>query len=169
MLGKMKQSPMDPLFTMDEVAAQEEELVLDSFTQKDVKILGDIMHQINEEYQMAFAFEIYVNGLTVYKFLPEGTGKINALWMEKKIETVMTMGYSTMRYWILTDSIGVKRNPDFYPTEPIVRCGGGFPIRVKSAGVIGAIACSGPGDQNDHLFCIEALRRLKKQMADKKQ
>ena len=161
MLGKMKQSPVDPLFTIEEITAQEEELVLDSFTQKDVKALGDIMHQINEDYQMAFAFEIYINGLVAYKYLPEGTGMINDLWMEKKVRTVMTMNYSTMRYWIVTESIGGKRNPDLYPTEPIVMCGGGFPIHVKSAGVIGAIACSGPGDQNDHLFCVEALRRFK--------
>ena len=53
MLGKMKQSPIDPSFTMEEIIAQEEELMLDSFSQKDARVLGDIMHQINEAYQMA--------------------------------------------------------------------------------------------------------------------
>lgn len=162
MLGKMKQSPTDPIFTMDEVIAQEEELVLDSFTRKDVKLLADIMHGINEDYHMSFAFEIYVNELVVYKYLPEGTGKINDLWMEKKINTVMTMNYSTMHYWLFIEAIGGKRKPEFYPADPVVTCGGGFPINVKGFGVIGAIACSGPGDQNDHLFCLEALRRFKK-------
>ena len=165
MFDKMKQSPTDPLFTMEEVTAQEEELMLDSFTRKDVKRLGDIMHEINREYGVAFAFEIYVNELTAYKFLPEGTGKINDLWMEKKVRTVMTLGYSTMHYWIFTESIGGKRKPDFYPSEDVVMCGGGFPLHVRGAGIIGAIACSGPGDQNDHLFCLEALRRFKKQKA----
>lgn len=162
MLGKMEQSPVDPLFTMEEVIAHEEELVLDSFTRKDAKTLADIMFQINEEYQMAFAFEIYLEGMVVYKYLPEGTGKINDLWMERKINTVMTFHYSTMHYWIFSESIGAKRNVSFYPTEPVAMCGGGFPIHVRNVGVIGALICSGPGDQNDHLFCLEALRRFKK-------
>lgn len=159
MIGGMEQNPMDPLFTLEEVEAQEEKYRFDSFTQSDAKRLGDIMFQINEDYKMSFAFEIVINGLVVYKYLPEGTGKLNDIWMQKKVDTVMTMRYSTMHYWIATDAIGGKREPSFYPTKDIEMCGGGFPIYVKGAGVIGAIACSGPGDQNDHEFCVEALKR----------
>ena len=165
MLGKSEQNPNEPLFTFEEVSAQEEQFVLDHFTQKDVRGMAEIMFEICDEYQMSFAFSIYLNGVTVFQYLPEGTGKCHAEWMRKKINTVMTMGMSTMRLWALGDMLGKKRVPSFLPADDIVECGGGFPIKVNSAGLIGAIACSGPGDQNDHEFCLEVMKRYTEKTA----
>ena len=161
MLGKSEQNPNEPLFTFDEVLAQEEAYTLDHFTQKDVRRMAEIMFGICDEYQMSFAFSIYLNGVTVFQYLPEGTGKCHAEWMRKKINTVLTMNMSTMRLWALAEMLGKKRVASFLPVEDIVECGGGFPIKVDGAGIIGAIACSGPGDQNDHEFCVEVLKRYK--------
>ena len=74
---------------------------------------------------------------------------------------MLTMNMSTMRLWALAEMLGKKRVASFLPAEDIVECGGGFPIKVDGAGIIGAIACSGPGDQNDHEFCVEVLKRYK--------
>ena len=57
MLGKSEQNPNEPLFTFDEVLAQEEAYTLDHFTQKDVRRMAEIMFGVCDEYQMSFAFE----------------------------------------------------------------------------------------------------------------
>ena len=162
MLGKSEQSATEPLFTLEEVIRQEKVCQLDHFTQKDVRKMAEITMSICDEYQMNFAVQIYLNGVTVYKYLPEGTGKLHEIWLQKKIETVLMMGgMSTMRIWAMGHEMGQVRKQDFYPSDNIVQCGGGFPIHVKGVGVIGVLAASGPGDQNDHEFCIEAFRRFK--------
>ena len=159
MLGKTKQSPTEPGFALEDLILQEEKYVFDHFTQSDAGRLGRIMFEVCDEFQMDFAFEIYLNGMIVFKYLPEGSGKLNDVWMDKKIATVMLTGWSTMRVWAMQESIGRKRTVSLLPEENYVMCGGGFPIRVRGAGVTGALVCSGPGDQNDHEFCIEALER----------
>lgn len=159
MLGQMPQSSTEPLFELEDVIRQEETYQFDSFTQKDVRRLAEIMFQICDEYQMNFAFAVYLNGITVFKHLPDGTAKCHDLWLQKKINTVMIMTWSTMRLWALGHKLGQVRKQEFLPSDELVQCGGGFPIYVKGAGVIGALAASGPGDQNDHEFCIEVLKR----------
>jgi uncharacterized protein (UPF0303 family) len=118
------------------------------------------MLDICRDYSFSFGCEVYLNGMTVFKSMPEGTGRLNDAWMKRKIETVLLTGWSTMRLWAFHEMVGVKRDTSLVPNQEYVNCGGGFPIRVKGAGVIGAIACSGPGDQMDHEFCIEAMERF---------
>ena len=160
MFGERENNPAAPGFELPELIEQEEKYVFDSFTQSDALRLGSIMQDICRDYDVSFGCEIYLNGVTVFKSMPEGTGRLNDAWMKRKIDTVLMTGWSTMRLWAFNEMIGVKRVPSIVPTTDYVTCGGGFPIKVKGAGVIGAIASSGPGDQIDHEFCIEALERF---------
>ena len=43
---------------------------------------------------------------------------------------------------------------------PWVPAGGGFPFLLKDGEVVGALAVSGPGDQNDHYFGLECVEEL---------
>jgi uncharacterized protein (UPF0303 family) len=159
MLGQREQNPAAPGFELPELIEQEERFVFDHFTQSDALRLGRIMLDICEEYDVSFGCEIYLNGMTVFKSMPEGTGRMNDAWMKRKIDTVLLTGWSTMRLWAFHEMIGSKRAASIVPVSEYVTCGGGFPVKVRGAGIIGAIACSGPGDQIDHEFCIEALER----------
>lgn len=164
MFGEKENDPMAPGFELPELIEQEERFVFDHFTQSDALKLGKIMQNICTDYDVSFGCEIYLNGITVFKSMPEGTGRLNDAWMKRKIDTVLLTGWSTMRLWAFNEMIGVKRNTSIVPVTDYVSCGGGFPIKVKGTGVIGAIACSGPGDQTDHEFCIEALERFFKEL-----
>ena len=159
MFGERELNPASPGFELPELIEQEEKFVFDHFTQDDALRLGQIMQDICRDYDVSFGCEIYLNGMTVFKSMPEGTGRLNDAWMKRKIETVLLTGWSTMRLWAFHEMIGSKRALSIVPVTDYVAGGGGFPIRVKGAGVIGAIAGSGPGDQIDHEFCIEALER----------
>jgi len=160
MLGKTEQNPAAPGFELLDLMAQEELYTFDSFTQSDALRLGKLMLAVSEEYGLTSGVEIVLNDMTVFKQMPEGTSRLNDAWMNKKVQTVLLTGWSTMRLWAMHEMIGQKRAGNMLPNEDYVMCGGGFPIRVKGAGVIGAIACSGPGDQNEHELIIEALKRF---------
>lgn len=160
MFGEREQNPMAPGFELPELIEQEEKFIFDHFTNDDALKLGKIMQDICADYDVSFGCEVFLNGITIFKSMPEGTGRLNDGWMKRKIETVLLTGWSTMRLWAFNEMIGIKRNPSIVPVTDYVTCGGGFPINVKGAGVIGAIAASGPGDQIDHEFCIEALERF---------
>lgn len=161
MIGERKQNPAAPGFELAELISQEEECRFDHFTQGDALRLGEIMVSISREVSMPFGVEIFLNGMVVFKYMPEGTGRLNDAWMEKKIETVLTTGWSTMRVWATHEAIGVHREGGMLPNNKYVMCGGGFPIFVNGVGVVGAIACSGPGDQAEHEFLVESIRRFR--------
>ena len=55
------------------------------------------MFDVCEEFQMSFGFQIYLNGMVVFKYLPDGCGKLNDVFMDKKIATVMLTGRNPRR------------------------------------------------------------------------
>lgn len=153
-----EQNPLDPMVSAEEIQAEAERFLFDSFTRKDALELGMIMQEKQKGLNMAFSVMIKFNGLVVFQYLPEGTGGLNLAWMEKKIRTVEMMNCSTMALWVGMNARGIKRDPtELLPISELVMCGGGFPIRLKSGEVVGAVAVSGPGDQNDHFFCVECF------------
>lgn len=154
----MKQSAKESMKSLDEIIAQEEKYQFDSFTASDAIELAKLMIKKEKEIQKPVAFCIYLNGCTVFQYLPEGTGLLNECWFKKKIKTVMSLRWSTMRLWTWQEtSEKIKRNPEMLPTEDVTPCGGGFPINVKGCGCVGVIVVSALGDQADHDFIIDAL------------
>ncbi len=163
-----EQNPLDPIVSAEEIQTEAEKFLFDSFTRKDALELGMIMQEKQKELNMAFSVMIKLNGLVVFQYLPEGTGGLNLAWMEKKIKTVELMRCSTMSLWVAMHAKGVKRTgtvSDILPPSDIVLCGGGFPIKLKNGEIVGAVATSGPGDQNDHFFGIECFDELTRRKA----
>lgn len=92
-----------------------------------------------------------------YAALPGSTAD-NANWARRKRNTVQNFLKSTYRLVL------EQQRPDrtFKPgagldSADYVLAGGGFPITVKGAGVIGVIAVSGLPEREDHGVVVEAL------------
>ena len=156
-----RQSPTECLKDLDELIAQEEKYRFDAFSAGDAIALAKVMMDNEKEWGRPVAFCIYLNGCTVFQYLPEGTGKLNEKWFRKKINTVTTLRWSTMRYWAWQESMGSRRIPELLPDGDIVMCGGGFPITVKGCGIVGVIVVSALGDQADHDFIIDSLEKFR--------
>ncbi len=92
-----------------------------------------------------------------YMALPGTTGD-NPNWVRRKANTVQRMMKSTYRI-VLEKSF----DEDIFPPRrgldnmEFVLAGGSFPVRVKGAGVIGAITVSGLHERDDHRLVVEAL------------
>ncbi|TJV27378.1 MAG: heme-degrading domain-containing protein, partial [Mesorhizobium sp.] len=92
-----------------------------------------------------------------YAAMP-GSNASNPDWARRKINVVRRFLRSTYRMVL------VQQRPDrsFKPGEGLdisdyVLAGGGFPVTVKGAGVIGVIAVSGLPEREDHGVVVDAL------------
>lgn len=159
-----KKDPKQPTkFTAAELRAHEETLRFESFTAKEAMQLAETLQKLTAADGKAAAVQIELNGFEVYRSMPEGTGRYNDLWMQKKKNTVRLMGKSTLRLWTERAAVGFPRPREMAPSGEIVFCGGGFPILLKDGSVIGAIAVSGPaGDEYEHELVVRALTEMLK-------
>lgn len=155
----VRQNPAESMRDLDELIEQEKRFRFDAFGPKDAIDLAKQMMENEKEWGRPVAFCIWLNGYTVFQYLPEGTGKLNETWLKKKIATVTTLGWSTMRFWAWQEKLGIRRVPELVPEADIVPCGGGFPIYVNGCGVVGVIAVSALGDQPEHDFIIDSLEK----------
>jgi len=92
-----------------------------------------------------------------YMALPGTTGD-NPNWVRRKANTVRTLGKSTYRVVLEKtfegDAFPPRRGLD---NMDVVLAGGGFPIRVRGAGLIGAITVSGLHERDDHRVVVDAI------------
>ena len=92
-----------------------------------------------------------------YTALPRTTGD-NRHWVRRKANLVQRVAKSSYRV-VLENKSGVDH---FLPRRGLddadfVMAGGGFPIRVANAGMIGCITISGLHERDDHAVAVQAL------------
>ena len=93
----------------------------------------------------------------LYMAQPPTTGD-NQHWVRRKYNLVQRVSKSSYRV-VLENTSGVDH---FLPrrgldNENFVLAGGGFPIRVKGAGMIGCVTVSGLHERDDHGVAVDAL------------
>src|SRR5205085_12175239 len=92
-----------------------------------------------------------------YMALP-GTTADNANWLRRKANLVQRVSKSSYRVVLEhkkpQNYFGPRRGLD---NMDYVLAGGGFPVWVKNAGMIGAICVSGLHERDDHRMVVEAL------------
>ena len=138
---------------------QEERFQFSSFTQNDARKLGEVIWQVSQSFDKPAAIEIRLNGLTVYRFFPDGTNRNNEVWLRCKANSVDTLGISSYHLFAQLEESGEtlaerRMDPDCYAA-----CGGGFPLRVRGCAVSGTICVSGLPHEQDHQLIIDSLEK----------
>ncbi|RST83103.1 heme-degrading domain-containing protein [Aquibium carbonis] len=87
-----------------------------------------------------------------------GSTDANADWVRRKVATVRRMGRSSYRV-ALEQNTADGLFPARHGLDPkdYVLAGGGFPIRLADAGIIGCVTVSGLPQRQDHALVVEAL------------
>ncbi|WP_087064815.1 heme-binding protein [Intestinibacillus massiliensis] len=129
----------------------------DRFTREDALKLGLKLHENALKYPQGVAVEITVNGLSVFRYVPEGACLNNIKWLERKARTVTQFEMSSLRTMAQLevngeDYVAQKLNPNDYALG-----GGGFPLTVRGVGVVGVIAVSGLPHLDDHQLIVDTL------------
>lgn len=140
------------------VAEQEAALVFDRFDEATAFAVGSLIRERALADKLPIVIDIQTwDRPLFYAALPGSTGS-NPNWARRKRNVVKMFLKSTYRMVLekarpdRTFPVGEGLDPADY-----VLAGGGFPVQVEGAGVIGVIAVSGLPERQDHEVIIAAL------------
>ncbi|NCB28465.1 MAG: hypothetical protein EOM63_01700 [Clostridia bacterium] len=136
---------------------QEELYQFDRFTRGDALRLGLKLNENAQEYPDPVAIEITLNGLTVFRYFPEGTTADNALWLGRKRASVDLMQMSSLHFAAWLEANGETLETRKLDPRAYAACGGGFPILLRGTGAVGSICVSGLPHLDDHRLIVDTL------------
>lgn len=143
---------------------QEEILQFSHFTNEDAWELGNLMVSEAARNHLPVAISIRLNnGYTVFQYGFSGTNYSNEQWIRRKQNTVRVTEMSSLRLFMLLKKNGETLEEHGLNQMDYVARGGGFPIRMVGAGVIGSVTVSGLDHMADHEFasaCISQYLRI---------
>ena len=143
----------------ERVAAEERELVLDTFSNDEAIELGLLLLEKVRSRKLPVVVDIERCGQRVFHFAAPGSAPDNACWVERKknlVKRVWKSSYAVgltlrMEGKTLTQKMEVS-------TEEFAAHGGCFPLVVRGLGFVGTVAVSGLPQKEDHDLVVETLR-----------
>lgn len=140
------------------IAAQEAALVFSAFDEATAFAVGAAIRDKGLAGNMPIIIDIRTWDRPLFYAALPGSTADNANWARRKRNVVQTFLKSTYRMVLeqqrpdRTFKVGSGLDIADY-----VLAGGGFPVTVKGAGVIGVIAVSGLPERDDHGIIVEVL------------
>jgi uncharacterized protein (UPF0303 family) len=145
--------------TLDELAAEEAALQFDRFSLDDAWTIGNALREGALARSGAVAIEIALRDRPLFYTTTPGADTSNGNWIRRKRNTVLALGTSTLVVGMKLAKAGqtLEARYGLSPAEH-ASDGGGFPLRLRSLGVIGAITVSGMPSLDDHQLVTAVLR-----------
>ncbi len=140
------------------IKRQETELVFAEFNELVAYALGERIRERALREQLVIVADIRTFDRQLYFMSLPGTTADNAEWVRRKANLVQRVQKSSYRAVLENktdaDHFLPRRGLD---NADFVLAGGGFPLRVKGAGVIGCITVSGLHERDDHQVAVDAV------------
>jgi uncharacterized protein (UPF0303 family) len=140
------------------VAEQERALIFPEFSEDIAFRLGCLIRDNAVAAGDGIAAEIKIAERPLFYMALAGTTADNANWLRRKANVVQRLAKSSYRVVLektqSEDYFLPRRGLD---NMDFVYAGGGFPIRVKTAGLIGAVCVSGLHERDDHRVVVNAI------------
>ncbi len=145
---------------MNVLEMQEEILQFSHFTNGDAIALGKFLVEEAEAKGLSLAISIRrASGAVVFQALMDGRTPDNVAWMDRKFRTVIRVEESSLHLFMRLKKNDQTMADKFMDENDFACCGGGFPIRVEDAGLVGAILVSGLNHVQDHDFIVRSLSK----------
>jgi uncharacterized protein (UPF0303 family) len=141
------------------IAAQEKELAFDRFDEAQAWVIGSRLRELALSADFpALVIDVRRFGQPLFYSTVGSTQPDNVEWVRRKSNVVA-------RFYRSSYALGLEMQQkkttllERYglPFADYAAHGGGFPLRVGSAGVIGSITVSGLPQRDDHNLVVEAL------------
>lgn len=143
---------------LTKIAKQEELLVFSEFAETTAWEIGRRLRDAAVKKALPVEIEISVGGHCIFACALAGTSPNNSNWIRRKRNTVLHFHKSSYAINRQLEKEGADLERKFaLPQIDYVAAGGGFPIRVRSAGVIGVIVVSGLPQRDDHQLVVTIL------------
>jgi uncharacterized protein (UPF0303 family) len=144
---------------LDEITAQEAELVFDAFGLDDAWALGSAMRAAAAERGHPVVIRIVLGRQVVFQCALPGSSGNNELWLDRKSAVALLYNRSSFgvgeqqRVWGNDVNVEGRLDPERYAAH-----GGVFPIQLRGTGTVGVVGVSGLPQAEDHAFVVEHLR-----------
>ena len=141
------------------LAAEEEELRFDGFTNDDAWDLGSALVAMARRDGAPVAVDVSRHGHQLFHASLPGTSPDNDSWIERKTRVVHRFGHSSL----FVRQASIERGTTFeaeFGLDPAryAAHGGAFPVVVRSVGPVGAVVVSGLPQLEDHRMVVAAIR-----------
>ncbi len=131
--------------------------MLPGFSKEIAWRVGCIARDLAVQLSAAIAIEICIAGVPVFVTALDGTSPNSMKWLRRKSNTVALFDRSSYGLALHLASKQQTLARHALPEADYTADGGGFPIRVADAGLVGSIAVSGLDQRSDHELAVEAL------------
>lgn len=140
------------------IIEQELGLAFPSFDEHSAFAIGSSIRERAVRESLALVVDVRLWDRPLFYCAMPGTTGDNPNWVRRKANTVQRLQKSTYRL-VLETGGGDRLFPPHraLPAEDFVMAGGGFPIRVKGIGVVGAVTVSGLHERDDHEVAVAAI------------
>lgn len=138
------------------VKRQEQDLVLSVFDEDVAYALGSAIRARALADNLSLVVDIRTWDRQMFFAATAGTSLDNAEWVRRKINSVRRFQRASYRLVLERgeEPFSVQSGAD--PADYVI-AGGGFPIRVKGAGIIGCLTISGLPGRDDHSVAVAAV------------
>lgn len=150
---------MTPYPPLDELAAQEAELVLPRLTNEDGIALGLALLEAARAESLPVVVDVRRGDQVLFHAALPGTAATNDAWVERKVRVVRLVGTSSLRAGAEAAAAGVSF-PERQLVDPLLYAahGGAFPLVVRDVGLVGVVTVSGLPQVQDHELVVRVLR-----------
>ena len=147
--------------SLDELAAQEAELVLSRFTNEDAIALGLALLEAARAESLPVVVDVRRGDQVLFHAALPGTAATNDLWVERKVRVVRLAGTSSLRAGAEAAAEG-STFEERQRVDPLLYAahGGAFPLVVRDVGLVGVVTVSGLPQLEDHALVVRVLRRF---------
>lgn len=140
--------------TFDEQALR---TTLSSFGEDVARKLGEIAVNIAARRSLPIVASITSARRTLFYCALEGSCAENDTWIRRKENTVLHFGKSSLEVGVMLRREGRTLADSGLSEDAYTVYGGGVPLRVANAGIVGTMSISGLDHVKDHELVIEAL------------
>ena len=149
----------EPLPSLADLAAEEEELRFAGFTHDDAWELGSGLVAAARRAGAPVAIGITRNGHRLFHAALPGSSPDNDAWIERKARVVDRFGHSSLYMRRLAADEDTTAE-EMFGLDPrlFAAHGGAFPILIRSVGPVGVVVVSGLPQVEDHRMVVAALR-----------
>lgn len=149
----------DSFPALAQLAAEEEELQFDGFTNDDAWDLGSALVAAARRDGAPVAVDVSRHGHQLFHASLPGTSPDNDSWIQRKTRVVHRFGHSSL----YVRQASIERGTTFeaeFGLDPAryAAHGGAFPVVVRSVGPVGAVVVSGLPQLEDHRMVVAAIR-----------
>ncbi|MDB5614339.1 MAG: heme-degrading protein [Devosia sp.] len=138
------------------VKKQELDLVLAEFDETVAFALGSAIRERALAEGLSLVVDVRTWDRQMFFAATAGTSSDNAEWVRRKINTVRRFHRASYRMVLERGEVVFSSMSGADPVDFVI-AGGGFPIRVKGAGIIGCLTISGLPGRLDHGVAVDAF------------